>query len=122
MSASRWLPCCSWARHFPDGEVLGAAIRPDHEVNTIFAAAVVTSYLTAHLATARIIGRHALTGLALAHGYDTAFWWTAGIFAVGAVTAGALLRRGPLRPASTPPPAHAEVTTAQAKADPALPG
>jgi hypothetical protein len=29
---------------------------------------------------ARIIGRQALTGLALAHGYDTAFWWTAGIF------------------------------------------
>ena len=37
-------------------------------------------------------------------------------------TAGALLRPGPLRPASTPPPAHAEVTTAQAKADSALPG
>jgi hypothetical protein len=36
--------------------------------------------------------------------------------------AGALLRPGPLRPASTPPPAHAEVTTAQAKAGPALPG
>ena len=33
-----------------------------------------------------------------------------------------LLRPGPLRPASTPPPAHAEATTAQAKADPALPG
>jgi len=90
-------------------------------LNTIFAAAV-TSYLAAHLAVARLAGRHALTGLALAHGYDTAFWWTAGIFAGGAVIGGALLRRGPLRPASTPPPAHAEVTTAQAKADPALPG
>ena len=86
------------------------------------AGAAVASYLTAHLATARLIGRQALTGLALAHGYDTAFWWTVGIFAAGAVTAGALLRPGPLRPASTPPPAHAEVTTAQAKADPALPG
>ncbi|HJY71268.1 MAG TPA: hypothetical protein VJ347_05760, partial [Streptosporangiaceae bacterium] len=84
--------------------------------------AAVTSYLAAHLAAARLIGRPALTGLALAHGYDTAFWWTAGIFAAGAVTAGALLRPGPLRPASTPPPAHAEVATAQAKADPALPG
>ena len=51
-----------------------------------------------------------------------AFWWTAGIFAAGAVTAGALLRPGPLRPAGTPAPAHAEVTTAQAKAGPALPG
>jgi hypothetical protein len=29
--------------------------------------------------------------------YDTAFWWTAGIFAGGAVVGGTLLRRGPLR-------------------------
>jgi len=49
-------------------------------LNTIFTAAV-TSYLAAHLAAARVIGRPALTGLALTHGYDTAFWWTAGIFA-----------------------------------------
>ena len=41
-------------------------------LNTIFSAAV-TSYITAHLATARILGRQALTGLALAHGYDIAF-------------------------------------------------
>jgi len=47
-------------------------------LSTIFAAAV-TSYITAHLAAARVIGRQALTALALAHGYDTAFWWTAGI-------------------------------------------
>ena len=38
----------------------------------------------------------ALTGLALAPGYDTALWWIAGIFAGGAVIGGALLRRGPL--------------------------
>jgi hypothetical protein len=102
------------------GQQLGASVGTSL-LNTIFAAAV-TSYLAAHLAAARIIGRPALTGVALAHGYDTAFWWTAGIFAVGAVTAGTLLRRGPLRPASAPPPAHAEVTAAQANADPALPG
>ncbi len=42
------------------------------------------------VAAARIIGRQALTGLALAH--ETAFWWTVGIFASGAVIAGALLR------------------------------
>jgi hypothetical protein len=101
------------------GQQLGASVGTSL-LNTIFAAAV-TAYLTAHFASARLIGRPALTGLALAHGYDTAFWWTAGIFAAGAVTACALLRPGPLRPASTPPPAHAEVTTAQAKADPALP-
>ena len=102
------------------GQQLGASVGTSL-LNTIFTAAV-TAYLTAHLAAARLIGRPALTGLALAHGYDTAFWWIAGIFAGGAVTAGALLRPGPLRPASTPPPAHAEVPTAQAKAGPALPG
>ena len=36
------------------------------------------------------------TGLALAHGQDTPFGCTAGIFASGAVIGGALLRRGPL--------------------------
>jgi EmrB/QacA subfamily drug resistance transporter len=101
------------------GQMLGGSVGTSL-LNTIFAAAV-AAYLAAHLASARLIGRPALTVLALAHGYDTAFWWTAGIFAAGAVTAGALLRPGPLRPASTPPPAHAEVTTAQAKAGPALP-
>jgi hypothetical protein len=100
------------------GQQLGASVGTSL-LNTIFTAAV-TSYLAAHLAAARLIDRRALTGLALAHGYDTAFWWTAGIFAVGAVTAGVLLRPGPLRPASTPPPAHAEVTTAQGR--PGLPG
>ena len=76
------------------GQQLGASIGTSL-LNTIFAGAV-TSYLAAHLATARLTGRQALTGLALAHGYDTAFWWTAGIFAAGAVIGGALLRPGPL--------------------------
>ena len=102
------------------GQQLGASVGTSL-LNTLFAAAV-TSYLAAHLAAARLTGRPALTGLALAHGYDTAFWWTAGIFAAGAVTGGALLRPGPLRPASTPPPARDGVATAPAKADPALPG
>jgi hypothetical protein len=62
-----------------------------------------------------------LTGLALAHGYDTAFWWVVGIFAAGAVIGGALFRPGPLRPVGTPPSVPAEAPTAQAKADPARP-
>jgi EmrB/QacA subfamily drug resistance transporter len=95
------------------GQQLGASIGTAL-LNTIFTAAV-TSYITAHLATARLIGRHALTGLALAHGYDTAFWWIAGIFAVGAVVGGTLLRRGPLSPSRTPPPARGGVRTAQAE-------
>ena len=101
------------------GQQLGASIGTSL-LNTIFAGAI-ASYLAAHLASARLIGRPALTGLALAHGYDTAFWWTAGIFAAGAVIGGALLRRGPLAPTGTPSPAHAEVTTAQAESGPGLP-
>jgi EmrB/QacA subfamily drug resistance transporter len=82
------------------GQQLGGSIGTAL-LNTIFAGAV-TSYTAAHLASARLIGRQALAGLALAHGYDTAFWWVAGIFAGGAVIGGTLLRRGPLVPRTTP--------------------
>ena len=95
------------------GQMLGGSIGTSL-LNTIFAAAV-TSYITAHLASARLIGRQALAGLALAHGYDTAFWWIAGIFAGGAVVGGVLLRRGPLGQNRTPSPARGGVVTAQAK-------
>ena len=88
-------------------------------LNTIFASAV-ASYLTAHIAASRLIGRQALTGLALAHGYDTAFWWIAGIFACGAVVGGGLLRRGPLVPTGTPSRAQAGVPLAQAETGTAL--
>jgi EmrB/QacA subfamily drug resistance transporter len=77
------------------GQQLGASIGTSL-LNTIFASAV-ASYLTLHVASARLIGRQALLGQALAHGYDTAFWWVAGIFAGGAIVCGLLLRRGPLR-------------------------
>jgi len=76
------------------GQQLGASIGTSL-LNTIFASAV-TSYLTLHVASTRVIGREALAGLALAHGYDTAFWWIAGIFAAGAIVGGLLFRRGPL--------------------------
>jgi hypothetical protein len=76
------------------GQQLGASIGTSL-LNTIFAGAV-TSYITAHIASARLIGRPALIGLGLAHGYDTAFWWTAGILAAGAIISGALFRPGPL--------------------------
>ena len=101
------------------GQMLGGSVGASL-LNTIFASAV-ASYLTAHLAVARIIGRPALTGLALAHGYDTAFWWTAGIFAGGAVIAGTLLRPGPLDQQGTSSPAYDGVPPAQANAGPARP-
>jgi hypothetical protein len=92
--------------------------------NTLFAGAV-ASYLATHLASARPIGRQAptrqaLTGLALAHGYDTAFWWIAGIFAAGAVIGASCSATGrSTRPA--PSQATGWVATAQAEAGPALP-
>ena len=97
------------------GQQLGASIGTSL-LNTLFASAV-TSYLAAHLASARLIGRSALTALALAHGYDTAFWWTAGIFAAGAVIAGVLLRSGPLAPTGTPSPAQAQAPTVPASTE-----
>jgi EmrB/QacA subfamily drug resistance transporter len=76
------------------GQQLGASIGTSL-LNTIFASAV-ASYLAAHIASGADPGRQALAALALTHGYDTAFWWIAGIFAGGAIVAGALFRRGPL--------------------------
>jgi len=101
------------------GQQLGASVGTSL-LSTIFAAAV-ASYLTAHFAAARLIGRQALTALAQAHGYDTAFWWTAGIFAGGAVIGGTLLRPGPLVPRGTQSPAVGTETTAQAQAGPIRP-
>jgi hypothetical protein len=101
------------------GQQLGASVGTSL-LNTIFAAAV-TSYLATHLAAGRLIGRPAQTGLALAHGYDIAFWWTAGIFAAGAVIAGVLLRPGPLTPAGPPSPAQAQVPVVPAKTEPGSP-
>jgi EmrB/QacA subfamily drug resistance transporter len=101
------------------GQQLGASVGTSL-LNTIFAGAV-TSYLAAHLAAARIIGRQALAGLALAHGYDTAFWWTAGIFGAGAIIGGTLLRNGPLNVTGPPAQARAEVPATQAGVDPAHP-
>jgi len=77
---------------------LGASIGTSL-VNTIFASAV-ASYLATHPTSAGLTNRQTLTESALAHGYDTAFWWIAGIFAVGALVAGALIPRGALVPAA----------------------
>jgi hypothetical protein len=96
------------------GQQLGASIGTSL-LNTLFTAAV-TSYLAAHVASARLIGRQTLTGLALAHGYDTAFWWISGIFAGGAIICGALLRNGPLIRTGTPAQTASGVRPSQAEA------
>jgi EmrB/QacA subfamily drug resistance transporter len=101
------------------GQQLGASIGTSL-LNTIFASAV-ASYFAANAASARLIGLPALTGLALAHGYDTAFWWTAGILAGGAVLAGTILfRPGPLVRQGAPGPQAAGVPEETAEAGPAI--
>src|SRR5580700_3857340 len=101
------------------GQQLGASIGTSF-LNTIFAGAI-TSYVAAHLVLARTAGPKVLAGLALAHGYDTAFWWTAGILAVGAVVAFSLFRFGPLYGKGAPGPAGAGVREAATEAGPAIP-
>ncbi len=102
------------------GQQLGASIGTSL-LNTIFASAV-TSYIAAHIASARVIGRPALTGMALAHGYDTAFWWTAGILVGGAIVAGLTFRAGPLyRKDEQAQPDGATMAAAGTEAGPAQP-
>ena len=88
------------------GQQLGGSIGTAL-LNTI-ATSAAASYLASHLSPA--IAASPQTGTALqataaVHGYTTAFWWTAGIFAAGAIVCGTLLRRGPLvRQAEAAPP------------------
>jgi EmrB/QacA subfamily drug resistance transporter len=79
------------------GQQLGGSIGTAL-LNTI-ATSATTSYLIG-LHLPRTVLASPRGGLALAaaavHGYTTAFWWTAGIFAGGAIVCGSLLRWGPL--------------------------
>jgi EmrB/QacA subfamily drug resistance transporter len=100
------------------GQQLGASIGTSL-LNTIFASAV-ASYIAAHLASVRVIGLPALTSLGLTHGYDTAFWWTAGILAVGSIVAGLLFRPGPLVAQGAPGGQAAAAVETGVEAGPAI--
>jgi EmrB/QacA subfamily drug resistance transporter len=99
------------------GQQIGGSIGTSL-LNTIFATAV-AQYLASHSSPATVVHGHpapTLTGLSLIHGYTTAFWVAAAIFAAGAVVCGTLFRRGPLRAAGTatdagPAPRAATATT-----------
>jgi EmrB/QacA subfamily drug resistance transporter len=103
------------------GQQLGGSIGTAL-LNTI-ATSAAASYLTSlHLSTAILASARGQLALAAAqvHGYTTAFWWTAGIFAGGAVICGALARSGPLAQPGTNSPARG-VASAQAEAGPSVP-
>jgi EmrB/QacA subfamily drug resistance transporter len=80
-------------------------------LNTI-ATSAIASYIAGLAASHAAAGAHpspaaaaAIEAAAAVHGYTTAFWWTAAIFAVGGIVCGTILRSGPLtRQAETVPP------------------
>jgi hypothetical protein len=66
------------------------------------ASSAAASYLTSKPPDASLAAQAAV------HGYTTAFWWSAGIFAVGAIVCGLLLRGGAPRyePSAEPALVH----------------
>jgi EmrB/QacA subfamily drug resistance transporter len=60
-------------------------------IGTALLSTMAASAVTSQLAAAAGRPDAALAAQAAVHGYTTAFWWAAGIFAVGAVICGALL-------------------------------
>jgi EmrB/QacA subfamily drug resistance transporter len=84
-------------------------------LNTM-AASATAGYLASHQNPGTIHAGHpgaAVVQQALVHGYVAGFWWTAGIFAVGAAVCGSVLRRGPLRPREAPAVTGPEPAAAQ---------
>jgi EmrB/QacA subfamily drug resistance transporter len=85
------------------GQQLGGSVGTAllNTIATSATASFVASHLTPAVA-ASPTAQAALRASAAVHGYTTGFWWTAGIFAVGGVICGLLLRRGPLTQAGAP--------------------
>jgi hypothetical protein len=79
------------------GQQLGGSIGTAllNTIATSAAANYVASHFSKPVATSPQ-AHQALTAAAAVHGYTTAFWWTAGIFAAGGVICGSMLRWGPL--------------------------
>jgi hypothetical protein len=62
-------------------------------IGTALLSTLAASAVTSELASAAGRPDAAAIAHAAVHGYTTAFWWAAGIFAVGALVCGALLTR-----------------------------
>ena len=90
---------------FQDTGVASATLNTGNQLGGSIGTSLLNSLFATAIATwiaANVRGRPGPLQLAQAalHGYTVAFWWTAGIFAAGAIICGALLRSGPLtRPA-----------------------
>jgi hypothetical protein len=71
-------------------------------IGTALLSTMAASAVTSQLAAAAGRPDAALAAQAAVHGYTTAFWWAAGIFAVGAVICGALLTTRSVEVAQAP--------------------
>ncbi len=82
------------------GQQVGGSIGT--AVLSTLAASAVTAYAAGKPQTADVLAQ------ASVHGYTTAFWWAAGIFAIGAIASGLLYRPGVpvVDPAAEPVMAH----------------
>jgi MFS family permease len=89
-----------------DAGVASAMVNTGQQVGGSIGTAVLST-LAATAATNYVHGKvptHAVLAQAAVHGYTTAFWISAGIFAAGALLAGALVRPGvPVADPAAPP-------------------
>jgi EmrB/QacA subfamily drug resistance transporter len=95
---------------YTDAGVASAMVNTTQQVGGSIGTALLSS-LAAGAATSFMTGRHSTPELAAAasvHGYTTAFWWAAAIFAASAVITGLLLKPGApaVAPAGEPVFAH----------------
>jgi hypothetical protein len=103
-----------------DAGIASASIQTGQQIGGAIGLALLNTMATS--STTDYIADHAqgrptaqLIHLASVHGYVTAFWWCAGIFALGALVGGVLLRSGPLPvPTAAPAGKPSEPETARA--------
>jgi EmrB/QacA subfamily drug resistance transporter len=85
-----------------DAGVASAMVNTSQQVGGSIGIALLSS-LASSAATSYLAGRHPtplVQAQAALHSYIVAFWWSAGIFALGAVVCGLLLRPGKVQPAA----------------------
>jgi hypothetical protein len=72
------------------------------------AASATSAFMASHATAAGPAAQAGMAAQAAVHGYVTAFWWSAAIFAAGAIVCGLLLRSGApqVDPAAEPVLAH----------------
>jgi EmrB/QacA subfamily drug resistance transporter len=85
-----------------DAGVASAMVNTSQQIGGSIGTALLNSLASSAL-TSYLVGKNASSQLVQAdaaiHSYTTAFWWSAGIFAVGAVICGLILKRGKPDPA-----------------------